>query len=305
MLRGMQNVHRYFPAGTPQKAWGLYVTCAGRSRTEPGAEFPSRAHPDEYYFTWARGRVLDEWQLVLLEEGRGEAELRGRRFALEQGTLLALPPGRWHRYRPDPATGWTTLWVGFGGDMADRIAGIAGLGPDGGVRNLSSRMAVRERFSATVSELLADGGARAFWAAARLHVLVAAIAEEAPDGTGGARARREDVVRRAQAHLAEHCAEVVDYEALAASLGVPYRTFRHHFHRACGVPPHRYRMLVRLERAKRLLESSDLPVAEIADTLGFRSAWHFAHFFQRETGRSAVRYRAEGKRASERILPEE
>ena len=190
MLRGMQNVHRYFPAGTPQKAWGLYVTCAGRSRTEPGAEFPSRAHPDEYYFTWARGRVLDEWQLVLLKEGRGEAELRGRRFALEQGTLLALPPGRWHRYRPDPATGWTTLWVGFGGDMADRIAGIAGLGPDGGVRNLSSRMAVRERFSATVSELLADGGARAFWAAARLHVLVAAIAEEAPDGTGGARARR-------------------------------------------------------------------------------------------------------------------
>ena len=297
MLWGMQNIHRYFPAGAPQKAWGLYVTCAGRSRTEPGAEFPSRAHPDEYYFSWSRGRVLGEWQLVLVEAGRGEAELRGRRFSLGPGTLLALPPGRWHRYRPDPATGWTTLWVGFGGDLADRIAGGAGLGPDGGVRDLSARKAARERFAATVSELLADGGARAFWAAARLHVLVAALAEEAPDGAGGAKARREDVVRRAQAHLAEHCAEIVDFEALAASLGVPYRTFRHLFRRACGVPPHRYQLLVRLERAKRLLESSDLPVAEIAATLGFRSAWHFAHFFQRETGRSATQHRQNRKDA--------
>ena len=63
------------------------------------------------------------------------------------------------------------------------------------------------------------------------------------------------------------------------------------------MPPHRYQLLGRLERAKRLLESSDIPVAEIAASLGFRSAWHFAHFFQRETGRSATQHRQNRKDA--------
>ena len=284
----MQDRHRYFPAGAAAKAWGLYVTCAGRSRTKPGAEFPSRAHPDEYYFTWERGRVLGEWQLVLVEEGRGEAELRGRRFALEAGSLLALPPGVRHRYRPDPATGWRTLWIGFGGDMASRLA-------EGGppVRTASGRL--RERFYETVAFAFANGLGRPRATAAALHALAAAVAEDVPDGAAGARTSREDVVRRAQAILAERCAEIVDFEALAGSLGLPYRTFRHLFAAECGVPPHRYQLLVRLKRAKRLLESSDLPVSEIAASLGFRSAWHFAHFFQRETGRSATRWRREAK----------
>ena len=40
-----------------------------------------------------------------------------------------------------------------------------------------------------------------------------------------------------------------------------------------------------------------MPVAEIAASLGFLSAWHFAHFFQRETGRSATQHRQNRKDA--------
>ncbi len=285
----MPSHHRYFPVNAAQKEWGLYVTCAGRSRSEPGSAFPSHAHPDEYYFSWERGRVLKEWQLVLVEEGRGEAETDGRRLALAPGSLLVLAPGVWHRYRPDPATGWATCWLGFGGDFAGRIAGCAGFGPNGGMRDLSGMAAARELFDSAAADILRDGQARPCAAAARLHTLLAALAE--PLRCGEEHPRREEIVRRAQAHIAEHSAETLDLEALAASFGLPYRTFRHMFTAECGMPPHRWQLRVRLERAKRLLASSDIPVAEIASLLGFRSTWYFAHFFQRQTGRSATQYR--------------
>ena len=286
----MQSHHRYFSASASLKAWGLYVTCAGRSRSEPGVDFPSRAHPDEYYFSWERGRVLREWQLVLVEEGRGEVEFRDRRLALAKGALLSLPPDCWHRYRPDRATGWTTRWIGFGGDMAARLMGAAGFCAAGDVRDLSGSRHMRNLFGATVAVVVESGTEQPYTAAARLYAQLAALAERGADD-GGERARREDIVRRAQAHLAEHCSEVVDLEALAASLGVPYRTFRHLFTKECGMAPHRFQLEVRLTRAKHLLGFSDLPVAEIAASLGFRSTWYFAHFFQRETGRSATQYR--------------
>ena len=288
----MQSQYRYFPKGNPQTSWGLFVACAGKIRTEPGAKYPSYDHPDEYYFSWEHGRILHEWQLILIETGRGEAEFNGRRFALKPGMLLILPPGCWHRYRPDSATGWTTQWVGFGGDMATRIMAVAGFDTAVcSVENLTANAAVRNGFATTIAGMVTDGGVHAFSAAARLHLLIAMLAEKSIAEPGNAEARRRNVVFQAQTYLTEHCAEIVDYEALAESLGVPYRTFRHFFTAICGVPPHRYQLLMRIERAKRLLESSNTPVARIASSLGFRSAWHFAHFFQREIGCSAMQYR--------------
>ena len=289
MILGMPYRYRYFPAVEAQKEWGLFVTCAGRGQTDPGAEFPSHEHPDEYYFTWERGRVLGEWQIILVEEGRGEAEIGERRFELGSGSLLVLAPGVWHRYRPDPRTGWSSCWAGFGGDMAGRLVRGAGFGGEGGFHSVAEAPA-RALFNSAVADILSDGTTRPYAAAARLHTLLAELAEVSRGGES--RARREEIVRRAQTLLAEKCGETIDLDALAASLGLPYRTFRHVFTSECGMPPHRWQLRMRLERAKRLLESSDIPVAEIAELLGFRSAWHFAHFFQRETGTSATRWRA-------------
>lgn len=291
----MKSRSKYFPASQAQNDWGLFVTCAGIARYEPGDEFPSREHPDEYYFTWERGRTLGEWQLCLVSGGCGEARFRDRNFRLVPGSLLVLPAGVWHRYRPDPQTGWSTRWAGFGGELAARLVECAGL-RDGGVVDLSGKPGLRENFADAVSGFLETCGARPFSASARLHGFLAALVEERRgDGPEGAKARAEETVRLAQAAIAEKLGETLDLEALARSLGVPYRTFRHVFAKECGMPPHRWQLRLRLERAKRLLESSDMPVSEIAENLGFRSTWYFAHFFQRETGRSATRYRAESR----------
>ena len=275
----MVSNHKYFPVNDSQKAWGLYATCAGKSRTDAGDEFPSPRHPDEYYFTWEQGRVLHEWQMILLESGRGTVEFRRRRHSVKAGSLIVLPPGCWHRYRPSKATGWTTVWLGFGGELADRLVGGAGFDPEGEVRSISSDHRFRRLMLDIVSDILERGRDNLYSTAARIPSLVATLIEaRAADADGAAHA---EIIHRAQSHIAEHASELVDFETLAESLGVPYRTFRYMFAKETGTSPLQYQLDIRLSRAKNLLRSTAMPISEISATLGFKTKWYFSHFFQR------------------------
>ena len=286
----MKSTHRYFPVNDEQRSWGLYATCVGHSVTEPGDEFPSRKHPDEYYFTWDKGRVLHEWQLVLLERGGGTVEFRRRRFKAEEGSLIVLPPGCWHKYRPDAGSGWTTLWIGFGGDLADRLVGGARFNKGGEVRAIPDKHRFQRLFADTVSDILGNGQAGVYSTAARIPLLIAALIEDEHVGEDS-HFRTAELIHRAQQHMLEHCGEEIDFESLAASLGMTYRAFRYLFTKKTGTSPLQYQLGVKLSRAKNLLKSSDIPIEEIAHTLGFKTNWYFAHFFTKAAGISPRDYR--------------
>ena len=289
----MKSTHRYFPVNDAQRTWGLYATCVGHSTTEPGDPFPSPVHPDEYFFSWNQGRTLHEWQLILLEHGRGTVEFRNRRYSANEGSLIVLPPECWHRYRPNRNTGWTTLWIGFGGDLASRLAGGAGFGKDGDVREVSQARRFHGLFADTVANILEHGRDSVYSTAARIPLLIAALVEERDPESDSTSHRK--LVHRAQSHIAEHAAETVDSASLAESLGVPYRTFRYLFAKETASSPLQYQLDIRLARAKNLLKSSDMPIAEIATSLGFNSSWYFAHFFRQRTHTPPVAYRKKHK----------
>ena len=99
------------------------------------------------------------------------------------------------------------------------------------------------------------------------------------------------LIHRAQQYMLEHCGEEIDFKTLAASLGITYRSFRYLFTKATGTSPLQYQLKVKLSRAKSLLKSSDIPITEIAQTLGFATSWYFAHFFTKATGTSPRDYR--------------
>ena len=285
----MKSTHKYFPVNDAQRSWGLFATCVGHSTTDSGDEFPSKTHPDEYYFTWEKGRILHEWQIAFVERGSGIVEFRHRKFAAREGSLIVLPPGCWHRYRPDADTGWTTLWIGFGGDLADRLVGGAGFNPKGEVRDVPASQRFHALFAELVSDILDGGRVGVYSVAARIPAVVAALVEG--DASDKSAVAASDLMHRAQEHMLEHCGEAIDFDKLAASLGMTYRSFRYLFAKETGTSPLQYQLKVKLARAKALLRSSEMPISEIAETLGFNSSWYFSHFFRRQTGASPADYR--------------
>ena len=63
------------------------------------------------------------------------------------------------------------------------------------------------------------------------------------------------------------------------------------FKRLTGFPPHAFILSCRMEKAKQELEKGEIPIAVIADNLGFPSAQHFATIFRRLVGKTPSEWR--------------
>jgi len=82
---------------------------------------------------------------------------------------------------------------------------------------------------------------------------------------------------------------------LARVSGVSEAHFARSFKQAFGLPPHRYLLTRRLERAKALLRDTDLSVTEIAFQTGWGSLGTFGRVFRDVTGETPSENRARGR----------
>ena len=79
---------------------------------------------------------------------------------------------------------------------------------------------------------------------------------------------------------------------LADVSGVSEAHFARSFKDAFGVPPHRYLLTRRIERAKAMLRDTDMPIIEIALDTGWNSLGTFGRVFKDVTGESPTELRA-------------
>jgi transcriptional regulator GlxA family with amidase domain len=85
---------------------------------------------------------------------------------------------------------------------------------------------------------------------------------------------------------------------LARVSGVSEAHFARSFKQAFGVPPHRYLLTRRIERATALLRDTDLSVTAIAFDTGWGSLGTFGRTFRDVTGESPGAIRASGRAAA-------
>lgn len=92
---------------------------------------------------------------------------------------------------------------------------------------------------------------------------------------------------------------------LADLAGIAEAHFARCFKLAFGVPPHRYLLARRIERASALLRDTDLEITEIAFTTGWQSLGTFGRTFRDVTGESpsALRVRARAEARELALVP--
>jgi AraC family transcriptional regulator len=97
--------------------------------------------------------------------------------------------------------------------------------------------------------------------------------------------------RMATTYIEEHLVEPISLATLAALVRLSPYYFCRSFKQSLGMPPHRYHMSRRIERAKMLLAEGKHSVTEIGLTLGYRDASAFTSAFRRITGVTPSEYR--------------
>ena len=86
------------------------------------------------------------------------------------------------------------------------------------------------------------------------------------------------------AFIEEHLGEKISLAALSSVAGLSPNHFARAFQQSVGVPPHRYLLRRRLEHVEQLLRETQLPLSQIALTVGFSDQSHLARHFRRLTG---------------------
>lgn len=98
-------------------------------------------------------------------------------------------------------------------------------------------------------------------------------------------------LRAAKAMLDEDSQDAVTVEQLAAACGLSVRHFSRAFRQSTGVPPHRWRLRRRVDRAQDLLRDPAPSLADIALACGFGDQSHFTRVFAAVVGQSPGKWR--------------
>lgn len=109
------------------------------------------------------------------------------------------------------------------------------------------------------------------------------------------------IVAEAQSWIGEHYPSENPVAEMTSRSGIPPNTFARRFRSATGKSPMDYVQAVRIEEARQLLETTDKPVAEIGEEVGYGDTPSFRRLFKRRTGLTPVEHRKMfGRRRFER-----
>ncbi len=276
----------YLPQPEEPTPWGIDISGAGSASIAPGAAYPPQHHPIDHYFEWDQGRTLEEFQLNLITNGSGTFETEATSPVTVSGPLLFIVfPGVWHRYRPDPQTGWQESWVGFRGAYAEQLQAAGTLSPKRPILHIGNSEMLLAQIQLIQDEVKSEAfGFRSIAATAIMQIL--ALATNLPERKEEENHPMRKTIRRACFLMRQRSGEPLCPEELAVELNTGYTYFRRMFRKYTGISPKRYHSQLRLQRVKRALRDSAGSVSEIADKFGFASPFHLSNWFKKETGLS-------------------
>ncbi|MCP4119470.1 MAG: helix-turn-helix domain-containing protein [Desulfobacteraceae bacterium] len=101
----------------------------------------------------------------------------------------------------------------------------------------------------------------------------------------------DDTILKSQQIMEEHFTEKISIDTLSKDLGLSPRHFKRRFKKATGENPLTYLQLLRIENAKRELETTQKTVNEITWGVGYEDINSFRKLFRKHTGMSPTEYR--------------
>lgn len=108
----------------------------------------------------------------------------------------------------------------------------------------------------------------------------------------------ETKLSRVQAYVMDHANEPFPAERLAEIAGTSTRNIARLFVTELGITPHEFVERIRIERARNLLEATELAVKVVAFECGFATPNQMRNAFQRRLGLTPQRYRGNFRPAS-------
>lgn len=235
--------------------------------------------------------MRDHYKVHFVHGGTGIVRVGEHEYALKAGQGFLIYPHVVTYYEADGRQPWTYSWIGFQGSEAAAVLARTGLTPEEPVFPMDLR--VMPGFYEQLSEAAASKGSAGLKLQSLLYQFLSALVEAAPaDASEAASTRKQDAyVHRGMDFIHTHYGEDISVAQLASILGLDRKYLSAIFKEAVGVPPQRYLLRYRMDKASELLADGRYTIGEVARSVGYRDALLFSRMFKKAKGVSPQQYK--------------
>ena len=263
----------------------LYLTSLGRVIYPPSAVYPIPSnHPPEYDLNQKTGRRLGDFTLLWIEQGAGHVQTASfGRLPLHPGSVLLLPPGAWHRYRPDRAVGWVERWFCVNGTYLHRLSrnNVFPTSPE--LRLIQDREALNAAFDRLRAH--AERNSLLVSALALTATALALGETETCSARGSQEAVSRDVIVDAAIQFIwTNCHRALSVSDIAGHAGTSRRMLERRFAQTWARSVAQELSLARVHRGRELLTEKILTVKEAGYAAGFGGSRRFISAHRRIFG---------------------
>lgn len=239
----------------------------------------------------ARERGCPEVVFIYCADGEGWCEIAGRRHSVKKNQLLVINAHTPHVYGAAKESPWTIHWFHAVGSHVpfylERLEvtneePIVTLGGDVQLYSLFEEVLEGLQHGFTLTHLL-----YAAHSLAHLMGLIMRYKEEAWHAETSARERIDKSVEFMKGHLRES----LTVASLAALVNLSRSHYTALFRRITGYAPLNYLNHLRMQRAVELLNSTDWPIKQISEHLGFSDQFYFSRAFRKMHSHSPSEHR--------------
>lgn len=290
---------KYLIVNERDKKFGVSVNTVGFQSIQPNTPYPLSDHPSGYYFNVQKGRILHEYQFVYITKGKGTISfVPGEEFELPKGRIFILFPGQWHSYYPNPETGWNEYYIGFEGQLVDKILENNFISKDNQILEIGFNEELVNLYSRAIEIAEEEKAAsQQYLGGIVMHMLglVLSVSQNTLFEVNEVTQK----IEQAKIIMNENLFKNIDPEILAEKLNISYSWFRKVFKDYTGYAPAKYFQELKLRKAKQLLIGTSHSVKEISYMLDYNSTEHFFSLFKKVTGFTPLDYRAYARGTNE------
>ena len=221
--------------------------------------------------------------------GRGRVEIGGAVFELGAGDAFLIPAEQVAYYEASATEPWSYSWAGLTGLRAEQyVRRVLETAPE----HYVLRGLMWEKYAAPINRaarLRGTNAANHFRATQVLYELFSYLAADLPGFDDVSRA--PSLAAELKFYLDAKYMEKLRMEHLAERFGVHPNHLSRVFRAAYHMAPKQYLQRLKLEKAARMLASSDVSVALVAESLGFEDQHAFSRAFKKYWGVSPTDHR--------------
>lgn len=251
----------------------LYVNCAGAISRRAGFTTCNLAGRRDYY-------------LLYLLRGTLAVPLGDTETEIGEGSVIFFPPRTPYQYTfRGSEEGIFYLWVHFTGYEVPALLDTLGLSSLPRVANIGYSEQITADFNRMFSDYAKAGKFRDIALAATLSCILTEIARHIAMAGNGER------LSKSLTYIHLHYTEKIRVEELAKLEAISPSRYSDLFRHITGRPPIDYIISLRLKHAASLLETTNLPIGEVSETVGFSDVHFFSKLFKKRTSLPPSEYR--------------